>query len=230
MSDTPPPLNPNDPPPTGEVLSYGRASQYDEVAVQPGNPFVTIFTKPGQTMRWILSVDPKMHVMLLVLGAAVLSSLLNALGPFENDGAMGIVLGVPLGILFALIGLYLYGWATAGVGRWFGGTGSREACRCAIAWAQMPRILMVVLALPVVLLIWIAGVNSGAAQLLSLGFGLLGLAAFVYQLVILSFGLGAAHRFSAGIGFATAIVAGILLFLAMLAIIFPIGMVLDLMS
>jgi hypothetical protein len=213
------------------MLNYGRAdSQYaienEYVPPCPGNPFITLVSRPRETLQWIIGTNPQLHVVKIIIVGGVIGGLESAFDKSDNGFggglSIGILLGVPVSVLFSILGLYLMGWLTRVAGGWLGGTGSSERCRAALAWGQVPSLACSVAILPIVILLWFVSIPQTPRLIIALGLSLLQLAIGIYAIVIISIGLGVAHRFNAWMGFATSLIAGAIVIACVAAIVVPI--------
>ncbi len=110
---------------------------------KPGNPWLTMWTQPRATMRWILDNEPDRWVHLLMMTGGVIGALTRA--SWKNAGdemSLGAVLGVysVVGVIGGLITLYAGGWLLTQAGQWLGGEGSFGDVRSALAWSQVPAV------------------------------------------------------------------------------------------
>ncbi len=123
--------------------------------ISKGNPFETIWTRPRETVRRIISENPDQHVYLLACLAGVGETLDRA--SMRNAGdhlPLGVILAIacifgPLGGLIMLwISSHLIRWT----GLWIGGTAVREHVRTALAWSSVPTVFALVFWIPELLL------------------------------------------------------------------------------
>lgn len=119
------------------------------------SPFISIWTKPRETIRQIVETDPKKYVLVLAMLAGV-SQVLDRLST-RNYGdslpvvailAIGLVLGPIAGIISLYFGGALYRWS----GSLLGGQASSEEVRAAIAWSSVPTIFALPLWIPQLLI------------------------------------------------------------------------------
>lgn len=108
---------------------------------QPFNPWVSMWSHPRATIRYLFQTKPRYGVFLL---AAVYT--LQALFYFANYASFGhsfsfatlffgsLALAFPLGILW----LYLVGWILVWAGRLCGGKADSESMRLVAAWSRIP--------------------------------------------------------------------------------------------
>jgi hypothetical protein len=119
------------------------------------SPFISIWTKPRETIRQIVETDPKKYVIVLAMLAGI-SQTLDRLST-RNYGdslpvvailAIGLVLGPIAGIISLYFGGALYRWS----GSLLGGQASPEEVRAAIAWSSVPTIFALPLWIPQLLI------------------------------------------------------------------------------
>jgi len=120
-------------------------------------PWLTIWTRPRQTISRIAAETPTR----MVLPLAALAGIADALAQNRNNSGdlTGALSGIEImiGALVAgpIVGIIvLYGFAalTWLTGRWIGGEGSPVTIRAAFAWASIPKITaMLVMLGPIVL-------------------------------------------------------------------------------
>lgn len=111
-------------------------------------PWLSIWTRPRQTIRQIVSKNPKSQFTILsgVYGFPMLLHLAQnfSLGLQYSEMAIligALVLCVFIGMLGISVGSALILWT----GRWIGGKGSFQTIRSAVAWSNAPNIVNVVL-------------------------------------------------------------------------------------
>lgn len=120
-----------------------KAIAGEEFLAEELKPFRTIWTRPRDTVRRIITENPELHVVLLVCLAGIGQSLDRASMRNAGDNMpMAVIIGVaclfgPLGGLLSLwIGSHLIRLS----GTWIGGAASREHIKTAIAWASVPAV------------------------------------------------------------------------------------------
>ncbi len=106
-------------------------------------PFHTIWTRPRETVRAIVEVDPRLHVVLLACLAGIGETLSRAsMGNAGDELSTEAIIAIaclmgPLGGLLSLwISSFLLQWS----GYMIGGIGDRVHIRTAIAWASVPAV------------------------------------------------------------------------------------------
>ncbi len=118
---------------------------------QTMNPWLSIWTRPRQTIRWIVNTDPHRSVLLLAALAGIAQALDRASSRNLGDRiSLPTILGlaVLLGPIGGIIGLYLGGFLLRWTGRWIGGRASPPEIRAAIAWSSVPAIVALPLWVP----------------------------------------------------------------------------------
>lgn len=130
--------------------------------IQPLNPWKSLWLKPRQTIRQIVSTNPTLHVIPIVLVYGGLQTLDN--GAERNlgdrfaglDGVLSVnaylllVVGLfVVGALLALVmWLYLTAWLLEWTGGWLNGKASLEELRAAMAWSVIPILIALILGIP----------------------------------------------------------------------------------
>lgn len=112
------------------------------------NPWTKIWVKPRETIKQIVSFDPK-YAFLFLAGVYGFNMLLHmaqniSLGKdFSLIGILGgsVILSVFLGMLMISITSGLLLWT----GKWIGGKGTYYPIRAAVAWSNVPIIVNVIL-------------------------------------------------------------------------------------
>ena len=171
------------------------------------NPFISIWTSPRDTLKRIVEHDPEHKVLLITC----LAGIVNLIGEYSNkslgdayDVTLLLILAVILGPIFGVIGLYLGAWLIGLTGKWLGGQASTEHLRTAIAWANVPVIMVLVLFIPEFLIYGPDLFTTEMSSIVSsypmyysfMGFMLLELTLAIWALVILIKGVAQVQGFS----------------------------------
>jgi hypothetical protein len=202
---------------------------------------VTILYRPRETMRRILESAQRWDVQVVML-AFVAASVndINAqdaaaelpglrLGP----GLALVALGIIVGAIVWAIALYIVAWIATPIGRMLGGTGSVRDVRAALAWGLVPVVWSVLYRLPLTIY---AGhlhlspqtdshrvirefLSHGGCSIIVLFFFFQLLFA-VASIVLGSFTVAEAQKFSTEKGFVNVICAIVLPFLVIAAAVF----------
>ncbi len=113
-----------------------------------GNPWLSIWTEPRQTVRSIVKTDPKFRF-------AILSAIYGL--PMALNLAQNFSLGVKVPLwavligsliictLLGMIGISISTWLLHVTGRWIGGQGSYQTIRTAVAWSNVPNIVTILM-------------------------------------------------------------------------------------
>lgn len=143
----------------------GEAADWGELS----DAFLTIWLEPRETIRRIVSVNPRYGFLLL----AALGGSTSVLTPWPGVGAASpgltarVVLACTLGPLLNIATLWFLAWAVRGVGSaLFDGEATPAEMRAALAWANAPRAAVLPLAL---LLAFLLGPGPHGLQELGAG-------------------------------------------------------------
>lgn len=130
---------------TNDTLPIGKSPESSE---WPKNPWISIWTNPRQTIRDIINVDPKRHVVLLAILAGISWTLQNLSNSNFGDAFsistitfFTLFAGSIGGIFSIYIGAALLSW----LGEYFEGKASQVEVRAAIVWSSLPIIAVMVL-------------------------------------------------------------------------------------
>lgn len=185
-------------------------------------PFVTIWTRPRDTVRQALGVRPMGLIYVLIIAATVLQILVNAYDEnlvFEFTPTLTII-AIVLGAGLGLVGWVFIAWMYRIVGRWFGGRGTAGEMRIGLGIAYIPTLVASVFAMSGVLLLEgmyysQTGVTfSIMASVVSIVFSIW---AFVTQVKAIA----EVHEFSAWRGLGTLLITGVII--GIVAVILALG-------
>jgi Yip1 domain len=194
-----------------------------------GNPWLTIWTQPRATIRGIIDTDPTRNVAIL----AVLSGISRAIDQAAQNNLgdklpmMAILIQALIGgAIGGLIGLYLAGWMLRWVGSMFGGQGTSQEVRAALAWSSVPVIGVLILWIPIIVVFGgdffrakgLDDVSVSKAPLL-LGFGAGVFVFVIWNIVLLVKTLAEAHKFSSWKALGTIIAAFLIIFIPLVILI-----------
>jgi hypothetical protein len=201
-----------------------------DISVVPVRPWLTIWTKPRETIRKIIDYDLDYYVIPLAVTSGILQSLNNSLSNERIDVIVGLLLSFIAGPIGGLIGLYIGGAIYSWTGGWFGGQASSDKVRPAIAWSSIPIIFLLLLFFPFNLLIR-SGFLSDLPGPIGAAFGLLVIVIFfgsalifgLWRLYLLIQCLAEVHEFSSWRALATIISGFLLIFIPLLLLIFSCG-------
>lgn len=134
-----------------EALESTQAEPPHEQPKWPDDPLLAIWIRPRLTIRNILHIDPKRHVSLLTALAGISIALNLTLSIAEVDtSSIPVVVGfsVVMGYLGGSITFHICSAVLSGVGSLFGGIGTAEEVRSALAWSCIPKICCILLLVP----------------------------------------------------------------------------------
>lgn len=127
----------------------------EQIVEEHLNPWLSIWTKPRKTMRYIINTNPTKHVLLLAMIFGIINVLDKSCEKSYGDDMslysillIAILFGGILGIIYLYLNAALIKWT----GTWIGGKGSSENIRAAISWGLVPYILVSILWIPELIL------------------------------------------------------------------------------
>lgn len=194
------------------------------------NPWLSIWTKPRQTIQQIVDTNPQ-HLVLLLAGLSGISESLDRASNRNSGDTLSLTIILPIIILIGpisgIIGLYLYGALIKWTGNWLDGKASGEEVRAAIAWATVPLVFTLPLWIPQIALLGQEIFKSQTPLLdsnLSLAIILLALViieflAAVWSFFLLMHCLGQVQGFSAWKALGNAILAGLVIIIPVLVVV-----------
>jgi len=154
------PVVPVEPADTGP----GEAADWGELS----DAFLTIWTEPRETIRHIVSVNPRYGFLLLAALGGSATTLTPRPGVASSGLSATLLVACTLGPLCNIAGLWFFAWAVRAVGSaLLGGEASPEEMRAALAWANAPWAATLPLALLLAVLL-----APGMHSLQDVGIGL----------------------------------------------------------
>lgn len=137
-------------------LSTPREADDREDDAEPENPWLSIWTKPRATIRYLVKNEPQRHVLLL----GAIGGIVNSLGRAskQNLGDKMPLGGVLIscligGTIGGMITLYLGAALLSWTGRRLGGRADSSEVRTAMAWSSVPLVVAGLLYVPLILLL-----------------------------------------------------------------------------
>lgn len=232
--------NPFASPMTATAGPQGRG--YVTRADEALNPWVSMWTKPRETVRQQLDSNPTQYVLLLAILAGIAGNLDNAASAsLEVAVRFGqLAAAIILGAISGIIVLFVFSWLLGITGRWLGGVAYAKEVRTAWAWAYVPYVWMLPISFAVALIQAIVGtralygdrfVEVGESETFSFDMFpiwiypliVLGIVIFIWKTVISCMAVGEAHQFSGWSGFGAILLACLLLIGVFIAAAIPIG-------
>lgn len=194
------------------------------------NPWISIWTKPRKTIRYIVSRDPEQFFFPLAIAYGIVTSLNRASSKSMGDDLpiWGIILlCIIIGGIGGIISIYISGALIHWTGEKLGGKGSHEEIRAALVWGNIPAIFCSILWIPEFAIFGSEMFTTKTPHIdSSLGLGLLLIAfsiieisiAVIWNAIVLFKCLGEVQEFSAWKAFGN-------MLLAMLVILVPVLLV-----
>jgi hypothetical protein len=204
--------DPHEPPPTPGVSMSGAPPAPAAPGRFPGSLpglMAMMLTHPRGAIRIVLQRASVRTTWVLAALAGVSQAIPRAMSPGSAAGDLPMAVMVPVVVggaaLLGLGWLFLQGALLTWTGRWLGGRARSGAIRAAVAWAEVPGLLGMLLWVPRYLMLGprlfarpdaLAGQNLPLA-LAGAGFGVLQTALEVWALVLLVHALAEVQEFSA---------------------------------
>lgn len=113
-----------------------------------GNPWLSIWTKPKQTVRSIVDTDPKFGFLALsaIYGLPMALNFAQNFSLGEKVPIWAILIGALIVCtIFGMIGISVSTWLLHVTGRWIKGKGSYQMIRTAVAWSNVPNIVTILM-------------------------------------------------------------------------------------
>lgn len=195
-----------------------------------GNPWLTIWVKPSQTIADIVAFNPRHRLWVLAIlhGLPMMLHVAQDYNLGSQYSTLGIVLVALLfSAIFGIIGITVGSAFCYWVGTWIGGKSPFAHVRTAVAWSNVPNIVTIA--------IWIFQIALFKESLFNgqflqtslpwqktaiVGAGLVQLGIAIWSLYILICGLAEVQGFSKWRAFANVILAFLLFVAAIWLLIF----------
>lgn len=129
------------------------------------NPWLGIWTEPRKTIRSIIDTDPKRGYLLLcaIYGLPLAFNIVQSFALTSAIPLWAIIIGSLVACTFlGMIGISFSSWLVHFTGKWIGGKGTFQTIRTAVAWANAPNIVSI--------LMWVVLFGSFGAQVLNKNF------------------------------------------------------------
>lgn len=112
----------------------------DKLAI---NPWIKMWTKPKETIRAVVTMDPRYRFLTLcaVYGLPAMLQLAQNMSLGFSYSLVGILLGSLFLSLFAgMIGITIASALLYATGKWIGGAASFIQVRCAVSWSNVTNV------------------------------------------------------------------------------------------
>ena len=115
------------------------------------NLFLTIWTRPRDTYKYIFRTNPEKNVLpLIIIGGTIngLSKAADKVNGINADTFQTLGLGFIGGATIGWMMYYLFAWGVSVTGKWLNGIGTPSEFRTVFAWAVIPQILTALFIIP----------------------------------------------------------------------------------
>lgn len=112
------------------------------------NPWIRMWTKPRETIRAIVTIDPRYRFLTLsaVYGLPAMLQMAQNMSLGFSYSLVGILLGCLFLSLFAgMIGITIGSGLLYMTGKWLGGAATFLQVRCAVSWSNVTNIVSILL-------------------------------------------------------------------------------------
>lgn len=187
--------------------------------------FFSIWLKPTNTLKHILSNYPEKYVTILIVLGSIIKALDKASTKDMGDRLETpyiIIMAIIAGALFGWISYYISAWAMSEAGIWLGGKAKPTQFRTVLAWASVPLIASGFL---LILELFFFGDDVFKSEIQNIDsstpylwvfFGILELILGIWALVILVKGISLIQDFKTGKAILNMIFPGIIVILIIL--------------
>lgn len=112
------------------------------------NPWISIWANPKQTIRSIVSTNPKKRFFILaaIFGLSFCISNAMAVAVYQNVSiVLSLLVALIISPFIGAVVLYIGAWFLWGIGKWFNGQAPFQHVLAAYAWSRVPTIIVVVM-------------------------------------------------------------------------------------
>jgi hypothetical protein len=112
------------------------------------NPWLKMWTKPKETIRALVTFDPRYRFLTLcaIYGIPSMLQLAQSMSLGYSYSLVGILIGsIFLSIFAGMIGITISSALLYMTGKWIGGVGSYLQIRCAVSWSNVTNIASILL-------------------------------------------------------------------------------------
>jgi hypothetical protein len=194
-------------------------------------PWFSIWRHPRATIQRIVDTNPKRLVLLWAAIGGLVGTLNRASGRSTGDTLelpVILLIAVVAGPIFGILSLFVSGALLRWTGRWIGGAASQEQIRAAIAWGLVPFLWVSLMWIPELLFFGKEMFTTETPRMNAaptLAFVLLGMVIVEFVGVVWTFVvhlkcLGQVQGFSAWRALGNLLLAGVVLVVPLLLIVF----------
>jgi hypothetical protein len=193
------------------------------------NHLLTIWTRPQQTLQYILTYSSEKYVIpLFVLGGiarAIDRASVKNLGDTMSTAAV-LGLSVTMGAIFGWVVYYIYAALLSYTGKLIKGSADSEQFRTVLAWATVPTIFSLFLLVPQLLILGGDIFRSEPEHtgtfidIMWMVFGLMEITLAIWSITISVKGIALIQRFSSGKAFFNLVLPALVIVVPLLLIAF----------
>ena len=200
--------------------------------IKDDNIFTKIWTKPKDTLKYILKNYPEKYVTILLVLGGIVNAIDRASNKDMGDNmSIASVLGIAIifGGLFGWISYYIYAWGMSVTGEWLNGKSKPSEFRTVIAWSLIPSICSLFLLIPELIifdddLFKSVPLNESFFNGMSwIVFGLIEITLGIWSLVILVNGISLIQNFGTGKSILNMFLPGLVFIIPIIAIVMLVG-------
>lgn len=122
------------------------------------NPWLTMWYKPRQTMRFILENYPRRLIHTLAIAGAF-THIAGSSSFYWYSWWSTVLIWIVLSIITGLVTLYVLGGLIKWTGNWLKGSATMQEILSAIAWSQVPVLYFFVIDIAILALVGWSGLN-----------------------------------------------------------------------
>lgn len=140
----------------GVGKSSDLPSEISDLCLPGSNPWLSIWTRPRETIQQIIDSNPTKHVETLAVIGGISFGINRASNLSKGDDmpwTLALFIAIVLGAVGGIIELYLNAAVLRWTGSWIGGRATSEHLRAALAWSNVPYAFILAALLFIVVLL-----------------------------------------------------------------------------
>jgi hypothetical protein len=184
----------------------------------PERPWLSIWTRPRQTVRALLDYDPEYWVKRLAVLSGAVSGLSSGVDLERGIIWINILVLTVLGAVFGIVALYISAAIAVWAGRFLGGKGTTYHMRTALAWSSLTGVPATPLSLMIFL---VPPIGAGVDALIAVFLLALTIAIGLWSFSIIVRAVAEVHRFSAWRSLASLLLPAVIFFVVGLICVGP---------